>query len=192
VLAALVLAPGSKQVAANGADRRFARCSYRPNSAVRLPATAPPARRSHCRRAIVPTAASRRCLCQPRADRRSRPPDFLGATTRLNPAAGSCSTPPRVSMPRTTRCSVSSTTARSSTPSGNSRPDDGSASERDRRPCIPSERGGPPGPTYLPADGSAQRTGPIPSPGEPLADSGVASPVKPPKAVAEGLEAVGR
>ena len=35
----------------------------RPNSAVRLPLTAPPARRSHCRRAIVPTAASRRCLC---------------------------------------------------------------------------------------------------------------------------------
>ena len=40
-----------------------ARSCLRPNSAVRLPLTAPPARRSHCRRAIVPTAASRRCLC---------------------------------------------------------------------------------------------------------------------------------
>ena len=52
---------------ASPADERF-----RPNSAVRLPLTAPPARRSHFRRAIVPTAASRRCLCHgcdSRADR---------------------------------------------------------------------------------------------------------------------------
>ena len=48
------------------------RCRYRPNSAARLCRTAPPARRSHSRRAIVPTAASRRCLCHGcdgRADR---------------------------------------------------------------------------------------------------------------------------
>ena len=38
-------------------------CCFRPNSAVRLPLTAPSARRSHSRRAIVPTAARRRCLC---------------------------------------------------------------------------------------------------------------------------------
>ena len=43
--------------------RRPTRTSPRRNSAARLPLTAPPARRSHCRRAIVPTAASRRCLC---------------------------------------------------------------------------------------------------------------------------------
>jgi hypothetical protein len=42
---------------------RTPRCCSRPNSVVRLRRTAPPARRSHSRRAIVPTAASRRCLC---------------------------------------------------------------------------------------------------------------------------------
>ena len=52
-------------------DRRRERCCCnRPNSAVRLPLTAPPARRSHCRRAIVPTAASRRCLCHESARER--------------------------------------------------------------------------------------------------------------------------
>ena len=37
--------------------------SQSPNSAVHRRRTAPPARRSHSWRAIVPTAASRRCLC---------------------------------------------------------------------------------------------------------------------------------
>lgn len=36
---------------------------YRPNSGVRPRRTVPPARRSHSWRAMVPTAASRRCLC---------------------------------------------------------------------------------------------------------------------------------
>ena len=46
----------------DGLEQSLRSC-FRPSSAVRLPLTAPPARRSHCRRAIVPTAASRRCLC---------------------------------------------------------------------------------------------------------------------------------
>jgi hypothetical protein len=41
-----------------------------PNSAVRLRRTAPPARRSHSRRAIVPSAASRPCLCHGPSRRR--------------------------------------------------------------------------------------------------------------------------
>ena len=44
---------------------------YRPNSAVRPRRTVPPARRSHSWRAMVPTAASRRCLCHD-CDRRLR------------------------------------------------------------------------------------------------------------------------
>ena len=59
--------------------RRPTRGSFRPNSAVRLPLTAPPARRSHCRRAIVPTAASRRCLCHGRE--RPRRPTLTIAST---------------------------------------------------------------------------------------------------------------
>ena len=48
---------------ATTASNKSLRSCFRPNSAVRLLLTAPPARRSHCRRAIVLTAASRRCLC---------------------------------------------------------------------------------------------------------------------------------
>jgi hypothetical protein len=52
-----------EQTSGSRPRRVVRRSCLRPNSAVRLTLTAPPAGRSHCRRAIVPTAASRRCLC---------------------------------------------------------------------------------------------------------------------------------
>jgi hypothetical protein len=58
-----------EQTSGSRPRRVVRRSCLRPNSAVRLTLTAPPAGRSHCRRAIVPTAASRRCLCHDSSSR---------------------------------------------------------------------------------------------------------------------------
>jgi hypothetical protein len=77
-----------RHVASNEPHRRRRR--NRPNSAVRLPLTAPPARRSHCRRAIVPTAAGRRCLCLRKDSPGCERPALMQRRHRRSPCSRTC------------------------------------------------------------------------------------------------------
>ncbi len=69
---------GDQAQAADGDDRLQARERFAETRQCACGA-APPARRSHSRRAIVPTAASRRCLCHGR-ERQRRPTLTIAST----------------------------------------------------------------------------------------------------------------
>ena len=60
---AAIVAPSRPGSAEQQSALPTPRCCSRPKLSGAPALTAPPARRSRCRRAIVPTAASRRCLC---------------------------------------------------------------------------------------------------------------------------------